>query len=305
MLLVVGELVLRQAVPASGTTPFRSGTPGGLPYDLRPSFRTLYKGAMVTTNALGFRGAALPPSGRRVVLVGDSMTFGNTVADQGTLPFLLGRELQARGLDAHVVNAGVPGYNVADVDRMVCGRVLDLEPTLVVYVFFANDIMPSKPLQQVPPDAEIDMHAKFPLRSALLQAVGLTGREWLRAAGLAGPGGWAGGILDALDARGLVRLRQHLAHMQRACVEQDVELLVAAYPHLAAPGDDPLRAVDAAAGEVCAALGVPWLDLAEAFEPGEDLSALRSGLFDAHPTAEANARVARFLADAIAPRVGR
>lgn len=65
-----------------------------------------------------FRGGApaAPRSTRhRVVCLGGSTTFGHGVSAQRAWPAALQQELASRGVDAEVVNAGVPGYGSRQV----------------------------------------------------------------------------------------------------------------------------------------------------------------------------------------------
>lgn len=118
-LLAVLELGARLLAPAP-TTP--DGSADGI-YDghvyserlgwkPRPGARFTVAGALTTIDARGFRGQAAPadpgPARTRVLLLGDSVTFGYGVADEQTFASLLGAE---RG-GFEVANLAVPGYGV-------------------------------------------------------------------------------------------------------------------------------------------------------------------------------------------------
>jgi hypothetical protein len=92
----------------------------------------------VHTNSLGLRGpeTTLTPDRPRVLFVGDSFTFGDYVDDEETLP----AQVQARlGTHIEVLNGGVGGSTITD-QRVFLERLLVLQPTLVVLVFFENDL---------------------------------------------------------------------------------------------------------------------------------------------------------------------
>ncbi|MBI5524865.1 MAG: SGNH/GDSL hydrolase family protein [Deltaproteobacteria bacterium] len=98
-------------------------------------------------NALGFRGAEVAPEKApgvyRIVIAGDSATFGSEVPDEGgTVPGSLERLLneRSRGARFEVVNAGVPGYNIRQVYFNLVHKVLPLKPDFVIYSFFPNDL---------------------------------------------------------------------------------------------------------------------------------------------------------------------
>jgi hypothetical protein len=90
------------------------------------------------TNSLGLRGpeTTLKPDGPRVLVIGDSFTFGEFVDNEETLPANLGARLSGR---AEVLNAGVLGSTIVD-QRVFLQRLLDLDPTLVLLVFCENDL---------------------------------------------------------------------------------------------------------------------------------------------------------------------
>lgn len=78
----------------------------------RPTARFTIGTALTTINAAGYRGAVLPEAvaaGRqRLVLLGDSVSFGYGVADGETFSDLLG----APGAPFETINLSVPGYGV-------------------------------------------------------------------------------------------------------------------------------------------------------------------------------------------------
>jgi hypothetical protein len=103
----------------------------------------------VRINEHSLRGADVPlakPAGElRVLVVGDSLTFGAGVDEDETYPAALERALRATdGLaNARVVNAGVNGWSAWHYRRWTEARGLKFEPdVLVVGLFFGNDMEP-------------------------------------------------------------------------------------------------------------------------------------------------------------------
>jgi len=95
----------------------------------------------IHTNSLGLRGADLRASGgERVLLLGDSYTFGAGVDDDETFAAQLQRILGQQGRDGwEVVNAGVPGYGAMQ-SRLFAQRVWDeVQPRIVIYTHCGND----------------------------------------------------------------------------------------------------------------------------------------------------------------------
>jgi lysophospholipase L1-like esterase len=117
-------------------------------YALRPDWETGQqhkgRGMKVVTNVLGLRGkpaAAQKAQGvLRVLVVGDSFTFGLGVAEDETLPAALEPLLRAQlGQPVEVLNAGVPGWAADDYLVFLEERGFDLAPDLVVVVVMEND----------------------------------------------------------------------------------------------------------------------------------------------------------------------
>ncbi len=101
-----------------------------------------------TSNAQGFRGREIElpkPAGRyRIVCLGGSTTYSDTVADDETYPVHLERALRERRprIDLEVVNAGVPSYTTADSLANLAFRCLDFAPDAIVVYHAANDYRP-------------------------------------------------------------------------------------------------------------------------------------------------------------------
>jgi len=115
---VLGELMTRLFIPAPlpwryPQLRYRSDTVLG--FALAPDQRAFTADKAVTINARGLRGPevshARTPGRQRILVVGDSIAFGYGVNDADVLSVRLARRLEADGLAAEVVNAGVPAYN--------------------------------------------------------------------------------------------------------------------------------------------------------------------------------------------------
>lgn len=126
-----------------------------------------------THNALGFRGpeiaASRSPERPRVLVLGDSMTYGHGVEDAETYSAVL-QQLEPR---LEVINAGVPGYSGVEELLLLRDEGMRLEPDLVILGFFWNDVMDAfqsryarfelaaDGLRFVPPDPASPEHPVF------------------------------------------------------------------------------------------------------------------------------------------------
>jgi lysophospholipase L1-like esterase len=97
------------------------------------------------TNVHGLRGAELevakPPGVFRVMCLGDSCTFGSGAGEAGTFPAKLEGKIESmrRGLDAEVLNTGVPGFTSYQGRRYLEEYGWAFEPDVVVVTFGYND----------------------------------------------------------------------------------------------------------------------------------------------------------------------
>lgn len=119
---------------------YRPGSFPGLPYEHVPGAKGPLFGADVIINNYGLRGPEIndpkDPESVRVVVLGDSMVFGQGVGEKATLPFQLS-EMLARNhpkIEWEVINAGVRGYDIEAYIVMLEKIVLPLDPDLLVLV---------------------------------------------------------------------------------------------------------------------------------------------------------------------------
>jgi lysophospholipase L1-like esterase len=99
----------------------------------------------VSTNSLGLRSPEVSAKKDRfrILVLGDSCTFGLGVDNEGTYPARLERILNGDGSGDRrfeVINAGVPGYGTWQGARYLESRGLRLKPDLVIACFGNNDV---------------------------------------------------------------------------------------------------------------------------------------------------------------------
>jgi lysophospholipase L1-like esterase len=116
-----------------------------LTYVLRPGVEVVAWGIRVSINEHGMRGPSIevdaPPGTHRILLIGDSVTFGSRLEWDQTLPALLAARLEERSGESYeVLNGGVDGYNTQGELAFLRQRGLALEPGTVVVVYNLNDI---------------------------------------------------------------------------------------------------------------------------------------------------------------------
>ena len=124
-----------------------------IPFTLRPGYTARQpsqeypgKWAKVTINKRGFRGKEFSLEKKlgavRILVLGDSYTFGVYVNDDETYPAVLESALNRRGINAEVINAGyADGWSPDEHYAWLVNEGLRYKPDVIIYGFFiGNDI---------------------------------------------------------------------------------------------------------------------------------------------------------------------
>lgn len=144
-----GNQVLAAAVAAylqphaahRATTRYTERPPqlGDLPPDSQRVWANDLLPFLVTTNGQGLRighELTFPAKRQRILLLGDSFTFGINLHDVHTYPALL----QALLPEREIVNAGIPGYTILQEAELFHQRARFTEPDIVVLQVLFNDL---------------------------------------------------------------------------------------------------------------------------------------------------------------------
>jgi hypothetical protein len=151
--LALGEAAARLLVPSASVSELR-----GL-HEFRPDRSWLYGlrpgaegrlsetgDALYRINPDGFRGPRHarpgPAGGMRVVVIGDSISFGYAVEEASAFPRVLEAKLAALAPQAaiEVVNLGVGGYNAWNEAELLKDVGVTYQPDLVLVQFCINDL---------------------------------------------------------------------------------------------------------------------------------------------------------------------
>ncbi len=151
--LLITLIALECALRLYGYNPpsyLRRGTdytlhPSGYPslgYELAPGAAIQARGKEIKINSQGFRGPepSSNPAVQRVIVLGDSIAFGNNLALEETFPFRLQQQLASPGRKLDVLNFGVHGYDTLQEVSALELRGLGYHPDLVVVAYCLNDV---------------------------------------------------------------------------------------------------------------------------------------------------------------------
>ena len=150
VMLLLGEVALRVIGLGhpyySAPELYRPSDDPRVLFEPRPGFDGFSEGVWLTTNSRGLRERELPlakPAGtRRVVFLGDSVTFGAGVKDDEPFPRLLESIVNGSGAGPiETVNTGVVGYNTVQELARLEQAGIAYQPDVVVLTFVVNDLL--------------------------------------------------------------------------------------------------------------------------------------------------------------------
>jgi lysophospholipase L1-like esterase len=114
-----------------------------LKYELTPGASGWAWGTNIKINSQGFRGpepAAESYANTRIIVLGDSITFGHFLSEEKTFSHQLQQRLLAADEHYEVMNFGVGGYDSLQEVTLLETRGLKFHPRLVVVAYCLNDI---------------------------------------------------------------------------------------------------------------------------------------------------------------------
>jgi len=220
---------------------------------------------------------------RRVVFLGDSLTFGWGVAQDATFATVLERELSAR-TPTEILNFGAGNYNTSQEVGLFLEKGLAYHPDEVVVFYFINDAEPTP-------------HKS---RWWWLGRSRAATFYWSRAKALwaqISPSGTFQDFYAALyrdDQPGWVETRRAFQRLAAACKENGIALKVVLLPELHRLDEYPFAREHALVTDFLRSNGIAVLDLAPRFKNEQDPQSLWVARDDAHPNARAHQLIADY-----------
>jgi len=249
----------------------------GIPYQLRPNSTGKQDfgsnpdgyfdaGSTLTyrINSLGLRGPETtlekPESTIRIVVLGDSFTFGSGVRNEDTFPSAMGDFFKTNvpGRNIEVLNLGAGRYNTVNEVSLLFRRGVQFDPDIVLICFFLNDTNAggtAKAFSAWVPEDELPFWRRY---SRLVDVMAT--RFERRQASEALVAKYIESFRD--DAPGWKRSRKALASAKRLSEEKGFKLVLTVYPVLWSLSDDyPFAGIHDTITSFATGLGIPVLDL--------------------------------------------
>jgi lysophospholipase L1-like esterase len=266
----------------------------GVGHEHRPETSGTYMGVPVSISSQGLRdrdySLEKPAGVVRVLMLGDSLTFGWGAPVDGTTAKALERLLNAGGGNRRyeVVNTGVGNTNTAMQTAYFIDKGQAFDPDVVILNYFINDA------------EETPVKKDNWLTDWSYAAVFLAGRLDILERTYFGKADWQQYYRDLYrsDAAGWTAAQRSFDALADFCAETDVELMVVNYPELHELDPYPFADITEEVRALAVERNLPFLDLLPAIR-GEEPESLWVTPTDSHP----NAKAAELFAQAIAAKL--
>jgi lysophospholipase L1-like esterase len=277
------EVVLRVAAPQTSRTEVLSGEsraikdpvlghryrPGARARHRTPEFDVEY--AINGDGRRDFGPAQLDSLAVRVLVMGDSFTFGDGNQEADVWTAVMGRTLTARGFRVEVVNAGVEAYDTHSEALYLEELEPELHPDIVVLGFLANDVYTNTPAGTPPASADgggrsFALHTVEWARRMVMQ----NDRAYTRMFLLTSRRAYYETSASEHVRRQMEITRAWLTRMEETCRARGIRLVVVSIPQefaviagaraLQFPGIDP-GVIDRDLSRLARAEGFPWFEM--------------------------------------------
>ena len=249
------------------------------------------------TNAHGLRDRDRPPKAagtQRVLVIGDSYTWGYAVAEDEAYPQVAERLLKERGRpDIEVINGGIPDYNSRQERQLLEQLIPIYQPDAVFLAYVVNDAEPSTAMPNNPEETYRHSRSWFLTEAAERLNRKVFQRRLLPSAkdnvGSSYLDGFEEGSVKWRDSREAIR------QMRDLCAAAGVPFTILILPDVTQHLDDRYawQTINDAVVRWGGELQIPTFDLLNLFR-GEDQATLIVP-WDGHPNAGAHRRMAEFL----------
>lgn len=263
-------------------------------HEHRPLTSGFYMGAPVSINSAGYRDREYPllkpAGGVRVMMLGDSLTFGWGVKVEDTFADQLEKILNKGAIvgEFEVINAGVGNYNTSMEVTAFMRNGYKFNPDIVVLNYFINDAEPT-------PKRAKSSFTEYSYAAVMLWgALDTVSRMYF---GKADWKSYYSGLYG--DAQpGWKQSKEAIAQLADYCKRKGIKLLLVNLPELHELSSYPFENVNSKVEEVAGQLGVPYDDMLPVVQ-AEPPQTLWVSPTDAHPNAKADAIIAAEIASAL------
>lgn len=252
----------------------------------RPNASSRLMGVRVETNSDGLRDREYPVErndSRRIVALGDSLTFGWGVAEEDSFVTLLEERL-GRERPTEIINFGTGNYNTEQEVALFLEKGLKYRPDDVVLFYFIND---AEPTPRTSPYAFVGHSRMVTFVWSRVKAILSRARPQKSFEAF-----YSG--LYADGSPGWEVAKSALETLRDVCAREGIRLEVVLLPELHRLEPYTFAKEHRLVMDFLAARGIDALDLAPAFADVTDPHRLWVALDDAHPNAVAHEMIAEY-----------
>lgn len=228
-------------------------------HEHRPNARARLMGVEVVTNSDGLRDREIPvdraPGTIRILMLGDSLTFGWGIPAERTYSKRLETLLREAGHAVEVINAGVGNYNTAMEVEYFLERGVKYRPDIVVLNYFINDAEPMPKYETNILTRNLRAYVYFASRfDAALRQADVTNRaDWQNY--------YAALYDETRNSEGLAMMRGAIKRLADYSRANGIRLYVANYPELRMLKNYPFPFVDDLMREIARTNGLLYIGL--------------------------------------------
>ena len=240
----------------------------------------------VQINSDGLRDKEYPVArnaARRIIFLGDSLTFGWGVEEKDTFQVRLEEDL-SKNTPTEIINFGTGNYNTEQEVNLFLEKGLKYKPDQVVVFYFINDA------EETPKPSRLSFleHSEFisfywsKVRASLnnLSHTKDYGRYYSN--------------LYLEDSKGWINAQKAFLLLKKVCRENNIKLQVVLLPELHVLRDYPFKKEYAAVSDFLEEQRIEHLDLTPSFGEEANPSRLWVARDDAHPNALAHRLIAEY-----------
>ena len=221
-----------------------------------PGTRAHLMGVDVAISSQGLRDrefALTPPPGRtRIMMLGDSLTFGWGVPGERTWSKRLEEKLRAAGRDVEVINTGVGNYNTEMQVAYFLERGARFRPHYVVLNYFINDAEPTPQYRTtfLSENSRAYVYLASRIDMVLRMAGGGTRTDWRT---------YYASLYE--QGNGPARVAAAVERLAAYCRDNGIKLMLANYPELRQPANYPFPQVNEFVSRVARENALPYIDM--------------------------------------------
>ncbi len=300
-------------------------------WDLVPGTSGIgFMGESYDINSAGFRDTEhdieKQPEIFRIMVIGDSFTFGARVNQEDTYPKQLEKALNRQNIRYEVIDCGVIGHNMWQHYEVLKRKVLPYRPDLVILGLFEDDLSGSIPPYDKPgkyqginpfkkrgvsgimsrfalwnflvnANAIYEYKYRYRRGYSYLKTIDERKKEW----GPENPTNSNYKIMSGkLEKQKYRDFSETLSKFVQSANAGGARVLVVMIPDSVQLDEPSLQAVNRFVQQACDNIGVPFLDLTPIFESQEDQASLYLHPFDAHNSPKGLHLIAQAIANEIA-----